>query len=115
MHRRFLRLAHFVAAMALVVIIANIAYAAETWSQWGTINWMEAGWKEDTIAVGHSSPIINPDACQFAHAYVTDPKDPGHNLFHAVALSAFMNKKEVRFLISGCAFGKPHIIGVGVR
>lgn len=107
-----------------ILVIAGIAClvplqyasAAEAWSEWGVISVVDAGWKEDTVAVHHAAPTVNPDACPFPEAgYATNPEHPGHNLFHTVILSAFMNRKEVHFLISGCAFGKPGIIGVGVR
>ena len=47
----------------------------------------------------------------------TNPRvgDPGRSLFHTVALAAFLNRKEVQLLISGCVFDKPKIIAVGIR
>ena len=60
--------------------------------------------------------LVNPGGCSVtAFGYATDPADPGHNLFHTMALAAFLNRKEVALTISGCAFNKPKIIGVTVR
>lgn len=88
----------------------------ETPTEWGTITWLEVGWTEDSMTIQHSSPnFVNPNGCPVAGSYATDPKDPGHSLFHTVALSAFMNKKQVSLLIHGCVYGKPKIIAVGVR
>ena len=59
--------------------------------------------------------MVNPDNCPVNVGYATNVNDPGHDLFHTVALSAFLNNKQVRFLVSGCWFGKPRLIAVGVR
>ena len=100
----------------LAVFLGESAEGAEKHTEWGSIKLMEAGWVEDTVAVHHSAPLLNPDHCKVEDGgYSTDPKDPGHSLFHTVLLSAFLNRKEVHLLISGCAYGKPRIIGVGIR
>lgn len=44
-----------------------------------------------------------------------NPNDSGKNLFHTMMLSAFLNRKEMAVLVSGCVYGKPHIIAVSVR
>lgn len=103
------------AIVAAAVLFGEVAQAAETWSDWGSVKGIEAGWVLDTIAVYHSATMVN-DGCRVTTGgYATNPADPGHNLFHTVTLSAFLNRKEVHFLISGCAFDKPRIIGVGIR
>jgi hypothetical protein len=82
------------------------------------------GWREDTMAVFHSSqPFVNPAGCQVTNGgYATDPAHPGHNLFHTVIMSAFLNKREVAILLEkplaegkGCIWGKPKIIAINVR
>lgn len=104
------------AIVAAAILFGEAARAAETWSDWGSIKGIEAGWVLDTMAVYHSAPVVNPDHCRVeTGGYATDPADAGHSLFHTVTLSAFLNRKEVHFLISGCAFEKPRIIGVGIR
>ncbi len=88
----------------------------ETPTDWGNITWLEVGWTEDSMSIQHSAPnFVNPNHCPVEGSYATDPKDPGHSLFHTVALSAFMNKKQVSLLVLGCAYGKPKIIAIGVR
>lgn len=102
--------------VAAAVLFGEVAQAAETYSDWGSVRSIETGWVLDTMAVSHSATMVNPDGCRVTNAgYATNPADPGHNLFHTVTLSAFLNRKEVRFLISGCVFDKPRIIGVSIR
>lgn len=86
-------------------------------TEWGTITYISAGWVQDSMAIGHSmSPVTNPSGCSVeTGGYATDPNDPGHNLFHTIALSAFMNKKQVSLVILGCSFDKPKVIGISVR
>lgn len=109
--------------MAMVLIIVGIllrtghdAWAAgETRSPRAMITWIQAGFRLDTMAVGHAAFMVNPDDCPVVDGgYATDPNDPGHSLFHKVAEAAFQNKREVEFLIAGCVFGKPKIIGVQI-
>lgn len=111
------RTAQLVAIVGICLMIAKGAQAAgEARTGFGLITWIEAGWSEDTMAVGHSAPLVNPSACPVTNGgYATDPHDAGHSLFHTVALSAFMNKKSVALLILGCAYGKPKIISVSIR
>jgi hypothetical protein len=112
---RTARVASIVIGLGLA--LTNTTDAAEQWSAWGSIVEIEAGWAQDTMAVYHSPSVtVNPDGCRVTTAgYATNPADPGHSLFHAVTLSALMNKKEVAFLISGCVFDKPRIIAVKVH
>jgi hypothetical protein len=100
----------------MLLMGGNVAQGAgEAWSSQGTITWIQAGWSQDTMAVGHTAPLVNPANCPVKNdGYATDPADPGHSLFHTVALSAFMNKRNVQFLIAGCIFGKPKIIAVKI-
>jgi hypothetical protein len=85
-------------------------------SEFGVIRSMEAGWSQDTMAVQHSAPVVNPGGCRLTDAgYATSPADDGHDLFHTVLLSAFLNRKEVALLVSGCVYDKPHIISVTIR
>lgn len=85
-------------------------------TQWGSVQQLEAGWTEDVVTVFHSAPLVNPGGCAVTNAgYATSPADPGHSLFHTLLLSAFLNRKEVSLLISGCAYGKPHIIAVKIH
>ena len=97
-------------------VFASGSCVAQSWSGFGSIKYIEAGWSQDTMAVYHSAPTVNPNGCRVTSAgYATDPADPGRSLFHTVALAAFLNRKEVQLLISGCVFDKPKIIAVGIR
>lgn len=102
--------------LAGAILLGHVAHAAEQVSDWGSVQLIEAGWVVDSMAVFHSAPVVNPGSCSVTNAgYATNPADAGHSLFHTTILSAFMNRKEVRFLISGCVFNKPRIISVSVR
>jgi hypothetical protein len=86
------------------------------YSAWGLVQELEAGWAQDTLAIWHAAPLVNPNACGIINAgYATEPSDPGHSLYHTLLLSAFLNRKEVALLISGCVFDKPRVIAVKLR
>jgi hypothetical protein len=108
-----------VAASAMVSLVAwaPTAFAqTERYSDWGSVQELEAGWAVDTMSVRHSAPMVNPGGCRVTNAgYATNPADTGHSLFHTLLLSAFLNRKEVAILVSGCAFDKPRIIGVKIH
>ena len=108
-----------VAASVLVSLVAwaPTAFAqAERYTDWGSVQELEAGWVLDAMAVRHSAPMVNPGGCSVTNAgYATNPADAGHSLFHTLLLSAFLNRKEVALLVSGCAFDKPRIISVKIR
>jgi hypothetical protein len=114
-----LRLALIAAgAMALAAVSAapSAAAPAPQYTLWGSVQELEAGWAQDTMAVRHSAPLVNPDSCPVTNAgYATNPADTGHSLFHTVLLSGFLNRKEVALLISGCAYSKPRIIAVKIH
>ena len=106
------------------VVAAGLALASATpasaqamaRTEFGSVTMMEAGWAEDTMAVYHSAPMVNPSGCAVTNAgYATNPNDPGHSLFHTLILSAFLNRKEIAFLISDCVYGKPRILSVTLR
>lgn len=108
-------------SIALSMLLAGAAaYApgaqAMAYTEFGAVVSLEAGWSQDTMALTLSAPVINPDNCPvWTAGYATDPADPGHDLFHTVALAAFLNRKEVSVLVSGCVYNKPKIISVKVR
>lgn len=104
-----------VSAIAIVGIGGGTTANAQSWTDWGYITRIEAGWAADSMAVVHSAPYVNQPCSVVTDVYVTDTTDPGRSLYHSVALAAFLNSKQVRFLISGCAFGKPRIISVVIR
>lgn len=103
--------------LALVLIsTSSAAMAQEAWSQYGAVQELEAGWVEDTMALRHAAPMVNPSGCSVTNAgYATNPADPGHSLFHTLLLSALLNRKEVAVLVSGCAYSKPRIIAVKIH
>ncbi len=109
-----------VATLALFVAAIwsapSAAQPAPQYTQWGSLQELEGGWGQDTMAVRHSAPLVNPNACAVTNAgYATNPADTGHSLFHTMLLSAFLNRKEVSLLISGCAYSKPRIIAVKIH
>ncbi len=102
--------------VAAAIFLSSPACLAQVGSPWGAITTISAGWKLDSMAIYHSAPLVNPDNCTVTSGgYASDPADPGHSLFHTVALAAFLNHKEVSFVVSGCIFGKPKLIGISVR
>jgi hypothetical protein len=110
------RAARFLVGAGIILALTGPASAAETWSAFARISYIEAGWVQDSMAVFHGAPLVNPNNCAATTAgYASDPADPGHSLFHTVALAAFLNNKEVHLLISGCVFSKPKIIAIGIR
>jgi hypothetical protein len=108
------------AALVFVLSAASVsqlaAQPAIQYSQWGSVQDLEAGWGEDTMGIRHSAPLVNPGGCAVTNAgYATSPADTGHDLFHTLLLSAFLNRKEVALLISGCSYGKPRVLAVKIR
>jgi hypothetical protein len=90
--------------------------AEPQYTQWGSVQELEGGWTLDAMAVRHSAPLVNPDRCSVTNAgYATNPADAGHSLFHTLLLSAFLNRKEVSLLVSGCAFDKPRVVAVKIH
>jgi hypothetical protein len=110
---RLLVAAALVCGATSASVVRMAAQAGTQYTQWGSVQELEAGWGEDTMAVRHSAPLVNPGGCPITTAgYATSPADPGHSLFHTLLLSGFLNRKEVALLISGCAYGKPRVIAV---
>ena len=107
------------AAVACIVAISTSPARSQDpqFTEWGSITLISAGWALDTMAIYHSSPrIANPNGCAVTNGgYATDPADSGRGLFHTIALSAFLNRKEVAILVQGCAFGKPRVLGINIR
>lgn len=109
--------------------ISSIAVPAlaQNWTDFGSITSLEAGWGADTIAIRLNAPFQNSfvpapavpggaRACTATNAgYATDPNDPGHSLYHTLAMAAFLNKKDVRLLLQGCVYDKPKIIAIQIR
>jgi hypothetical protein len=92
------------------------AQAGPQYTQWGSVQDLEAGWGQDTMSIRHSAAVVNPGGCSVANAgYATNPSDTGHSLFHTLLLSAFLNRKEVSLLVDGCVFNKPRVIAVKIR
>ena len=113
---RFLVATALVCSTAAASIVRIAAQPAIQYTAWGSVQDLEAGWGDDTMAVRHSAPIVNPGGCPVTNGgYATNPADPGHSLFHTLLLSGFLNRKEVALLISGCAYGKPRVIAVKLR
>jgi hypothetical protein len=102
-----------IAVAGIGLTLTSTAHAA-TWTGWGRVTYLEAGWALETVAVKIAAPVI--DFCGTTNGgYATDPSDPGHNLFHQVLLQAFRDGRAVQLLLERCVFGKPRIIAVGIR
>ena len=99
--------------MTLSCLITQQAFAEPTYTAWGTIRELEAGWTVDSMSVSHSASVVNPSGCSVTtYGYATSPEDSGRSLFHTMLMSAFLNRKEVALLIDGCAYNKPKVISV---
>lgn len=101
-----------------------VAAQGPSWTDWGSITSLEAGWADDTLTIRNNVPMVNSfvstpagaRACSVTTAgYATDPSDPGRNLYYSLAMAALMNKRDVRLLIRGCVFNKPRLIAIEVR
>ncbi len=89
--------------------------AAPTNTEVGYIGYMVGGWINSNVSVQLANlPNINPASCPIADGYVTDPADPGNQLFNSMLLSAFMASKRVRLTLDGCAVLRPRIIAVEI-
>jgi hypothetical protein len=121
MRNQYSKALRSLAALGVIGALSSLASAENAtnplWTQWGTITSIESGWVADSMSLRHSvAAMTNPANCTVLNGgYATNPADPGHNLFHTLALSAFLNKKEVAFLVHECYAGKPRIIDVAVR
>jgi hypothetical protein len=108
---------HLLATLGLCATLTSVADAqSPQYAAWGSITSLEAGWTNDILTIRHSAPLVNPGNCRITNAgYATNPADAGHNLFHTIALAAFLNKKEVTVLVHECFADKPRVIGISVR
>jgi len=114
--RRVLVAAVLICGVLVVSSLRTDAQPRNTYTQWGSVRELEAGWVEDVITVYHSAPLVNPGGCPVTNAgYATNPNDAGHSLFHTLLLNALLNSRGVALLISGCVYGKPHIIAVKIH
>lgn len=113
---RLLRVLAVPTAMISAAAFAGSCYAAATFTEFGFVNAMQAGWTIDRMLVFHSKPMINPGNCSLlTNGYIVDENAPGHNLFNTMILSALLNKREVAFVIDGCKEDRPVIISVSIR
>jgi hypothetical protein len=81
------------------------------------IKFLGSGWTYDQMAVftDQQLPLTSTGGClPQADRYVTEPSDAGHSLFHAILLSAFLNGRQVQFVVSGCYLNFPRIISVSI-
>jgi hypothetical protein len=112
-----------VSVLAIVVVAFAWSRPVSTqggppeFTQWATINRIEAGWGTNNFTVFlNNAPIVNPGRCDNpTGGYTSEATDPGVNLFHTVALSGLMNRKEVALLIAGCSYQKPRLYGIAIR
>ncbi|CCV09885.1 hypothetical protein [Mesorhizobium sp. STM 4661] len=107
----------FMLVGTVVLADAKTVNAAPQWTEWGQITSIEAGWVADAASLRHSSTtMVNPSACPtIDYGYMTNPDDAGHSWFHTIALSAFLNRKQVAFLVDGCYADKPRIISIKIQ
>jgi hypothetical protein len=113
-------------ATAAPLTSINIGDWSKEYTAWGHVVSLETGWSADTMSVEFdpSVPFVNSyrhnfagggDSCGITNAgYALDPTDPGVKAHEAALLAGFVAGKHVRVLISGCVFGKPRIIAVGL-
>ncbi len=119
-------------AIALSVALCLLPTAASAqgdskWTDWGYITLFGTAWNDDALSVEHSAPfeslLVAPTRLKTGHpgctvpgSYATNPTNPGRHLLHASIIGAYLNHKQIRFLLQGCQpYGKPNIIAVEVR
>lgn len=104
-----------IATVLSAVLSAGPAAAAPRNTEAGFIGFISGGWVNPHLRVQLANlPNINPDACPIADGYMTDPADPGNQLFNSMLLSAFMANKRVRLTLDGCTGLRPGIISVQI-
>lgn len=104
----------FMSILISAVGVAAVANAAVNGTPTGTITFLTSGWSANSMRVQLSAPFFNPEGCPAFDGYITDPADPGTNLYHSILQGAFLSGKSVWLTISGCFAGRPKIIGVNV-
>ncbi len=112
--RNLLKLA--CASVAALTATAHVsASAAPTATEEGFITFASGGWVNPSMLVrlGVTS-FTNPASCPATDGYLTDPADPGHELFNSMLLSAYLAKRRVQLTIDGCTVGRPRIIAVAI-
>ncbi|MFO1418150.1 MAG: hypothetical protein U1E83_05720 [Methylotetracoccus sp.] len=102
--------------LVLLSVGTAVHAASPQYSDWGYVTQIATGWADDTMAVYHTAPLANPSGCGVVNAgYATSPADPGHKLFHATILGAYLAHKQVAILALDCVYDKPRILGVNVK
>ncbi len=123
--------ASFVAsAVALALLVHATDARADTLTGWFTVNQLVDGYQVDALLVKPSTgtPVAtNPSSCDTTDYYVLTDYNPTAYDYKNKApmlMGAFLGRKEVQFLISGCALGatyggatsgRPRITQVFVR
>lgn len=105
-----------VGMILLVAGLVSPSLQAATPTNWGKITLYMTGWSVDQIRVQTTAAFINPASCSLVDGYMTDASDPGNHAHQATLLAAYANGKDVSLVIEGCnAYGRPKIVGVGIR
>jgi hypothetical protein len=107
-------IAVFTTLLFTATSMATTANAAVNFTNTGRITFLTSGWAVNSMRVQTDAAFNNPDACPIVDGYITDPSDAGTPLYHSILLGAFLSGKPISLAISGCAFGRPKIIGVTV-
>jgi len=103
------------ALATLLVACSQLSFSQDQVTDWGRITQLRAGWVEDSMAVFLTAPVKNTGCKTTDAGYATNPSDPGHKLFHATLLGAYLNNKQVQVILRGCIYDKPRIIAVYVK
>lgn len=90
-----------------------------TWTQYGTINHLAAGYAEDTVTVKLSAPLANPANCTGTSSwgYYASWGAPSKKVVMAALLAAHIAKKRVKLYIEGnsCLSDKAQIAAVDIE
>jgi hypothetical protein len=109
-------LLRFVTSVALIAACAwgTSARATAVETSQGYVTAYFAGWRSATVRIQMDITFQNPDGCTMTDGYITDPADPGNQLYMSSLMTAFATHKKVSLVIEGCYLNRPQIIGVYV-
>ncbi|WP_323123773.1 hypothetical protein, partial [Burkholderia alba] len=84
---------------------------ADGFTQPAKITELITDWGVDRMLVKTATPPINPDNCPLSDAYATAGDVSNHSQ-QAMLLTALNANLSIRLVISGCATGRPGILGI---
>jgi hypothetical protein len=102
--------------LSIAVLTCAVHAADPAVSDWGTVEALQSGWVVDRMLVFHNASLKNPDNCSITtNGYIINETDPARQTFYAMLISAFIARKQVAFVVSGCFDQRPRIVSVSIR